>query len=132
MAFMDQAMQLRRRLLALMLTDALRGDVLYYALFEGLWGAAAGKALCRLRVVGPDRNPPGFARALLRALIYVALPFAAVLAGFGTNPKAYIGSSMAIQYLPGVFVLYRAGAAVCTARRRNGFAAVQDLVPDTG
>ena len=29
--------------------------------------AAAGKGLCRLRVVGLDRNPPGFARAWLRA-----------------------------------------------------------------
>ncbi len=38
--------------------------LLYYAVFEGLWGAAAGKALCRLRVVRLDKNPPGFLRAL--------------------------------------------------------------------
>ena len=48
--------------------------MLYFGLFEGLWGAAAGKALCRLRVVGPDRNPPGFVRAWLRALVYLVPP----------------------------------------------------------
>ena len=52
----------------------LSAALLYYAVFEGLWGATAGKALCRLRVVRPDKNPPGFLRALLRALIYVVLP----------------------------------------------------------
>ena len=56
--------------------------LLYYAVFEGLWGASAGKALCRLRVVRPDKNPPGFLRALLRALIYVVLAGVAVLDRF--------------------------------------------------
>jgi len=35
--------------------------VLYYALCESLRGATIGKALCRLRVVGPNDNPPGLA-----------------------------------------------------------------------
>ena len=60
---MEQAMQLSPKMLACMI-GWIGVVTLYYALFEGLWGAAAGKALCRLRVVGPDRNPPGFAAGL--------------------------------------------------------------------
>ena len=73
MEFMDQAMQLSPKTLACVLGWVCVAT-LYYALFEGLWGAAVGKALCRLRVVGPDRNPPGFARAWLRALVYAVPP----------------------------------------------------------
>ena len=85
---------------------------LYYAVFEGLWGAAAGKALCRLRVVGPDRNPPGFARALLRALVYVLPPFVPYWVAFGANPKAYMSASQLTQMLLGLSIYVDHGAAV--------------------
>ena len=75
--------------------------ILYYAVFEGLWGAAAGKVICRLRVVGPDRNPPGFVRAWLRALVYVLPPVLPYWAIFGTNPKAYMSTSQLTQMLIG-------------------------------
>ena len=52
------------------LDGVVRRLLFYYAVVEG-GGAPAGKALFGLRVAGPDRNPPGFGRALLRALVYV-------------------------------------------------------------
>jgi eukaryotic-like serine/threonine-protein kinase len=105
--------------------------VLYYAVFEGLWGAAAGKALCGLRVVGPDRNPPGFARACVRALIYVLPPFVPYWVAFATNPKAYFTTSQWTQMLVGCSCYVVIALLFVTARRRNGFAAVQDLLTRT-
>jgi uncharacterized RDD family membrane protein YckC len=52
----------------------LMAGVGYYAVMEGVWGFTAGKALCRLRVVGPDSSTPGWWRALVRAMMYVFLP----------------------------------------------------------
>ena len=105
--------------------------ILYYAVFEGLWGAAAGKGLCRLRVVGPDRNPPGFLRAGLRAMIYWLPPLAPYWLAFGTNPQAYLGAAPWTQAFSG-FAIYAVMALLfVTARRHNGFAAVQDLASGT-
>ena len=130
MAFMDQAMQLSPKMLACVFGFAGLA-VLYYAVFEGLWGAAAGKALCRLRVVGSDRNPPGFARACLRALVYVWPPFLPYWVAFGTNPKAYLSTSQWTQMLVGLLCYVLMALLFVTARRRNGFAAVQDLLTRT-
>ena len=130
MAFLEQAMQFSPKMLIFAL-GWVCGATLYYALFEGLWGAAAGKALCRLRVVGPSRNPPGFARALLRALVYVVAPFAPYWAVFGTNPKAYMSASQWTQMLLGFSIYGIMALLFVTARRRNGFAAVQDLFTQT-
>ncbi|MGA2255372.1 MAG: protein kinase, partial [Thermoguttaceae bacterium] len=105
--------------------------LLYYAVLEGIWGATAGKALCRLRVVRPDKNSPGFFRALLRALIYVATPSLPSLIACGGDPKAMLLRPMAIQQLIGFSFYLVLAVLFCTARRRNGFAAVQDLVSKT-
>jgi hypothetical protein len=103
----------------------------YYALCEGWWGAAAGKALCRLRVVGLDRNPPGFARAWLRAAVYIVPPLVPYWASFGTSPKAYLSASQLTQTLLGFSIYVIMALLFVTARRRNGFAAVQDLLTKT-
>ncbi|HSU57414.1 MAG TPA: protein kinase, partial [Candidatus Dormibacteraeota bacterium] len=50
------------------------GSIFYYATAESRWGATPGKAICRLRVVGPDKNQPDFWRAALRAFIYILAP----------------------------------------------------------
>ncbi len=128
--FMDQAMQFSPKMLVFVL-GWVCVVTLYYALCEGLWGAAAGKALCRLRVVGPDRNPPGFGRAWLRALVYVLPPFLPYWLAFGSNPKAYLGSSQWFQMLVGLSCYVLMALLFVTARRRNGFAAVQDLLTRT-
>ena len=105
--------------------------LLYYAVCEGRWGASAGKALCRLRVVRPDKNPPGFLRALLRALIYIVLPGLPSWIACGGDPKVIMSRPMAIQQLIGFSYYLVLALLFCTARRRNGFAAVQDLVSKT-
>jgi eukaryotic-like serine/threonine-protein kinase len=130
MAFLDQAMQLSPKVLACMI-GWICVAMLYYAVFEGLWGAAAGKALCRVRVVGPDRNPPGFAQALLRGVVYVLPPFVPYWVAFGANPKAYMSSSQLTQMLMGFSIYGIMALLFVTARRRNGFAAVQDLLSRT-
>jgi hypothetical protein len=130
MAFMEQAMRFPPKMLVCLL-GGLCVMTLYYALLEGLWGAAAGKALCRLRVVGSDRNPPGFARALLRALVCVLLPLVPYWAAFGANPKAYLSAPQFIQLLWGFSMYGMMALLFVTARRRNGFAAVQDLLTKT-
>jgi hypothetical protein len=104
---------------------------LYYALFEGLWGAAAGKALCRLRVAGPDRNPPGYARAWLRALVYVLAPVLPYWLAFGRNPKAYLSAPQLTHTLLALSSYVVMALLFVTARRRNGFAALQDLLTGT-
>ena len=130
MALLEQTMQRTPKALASAL-GFICVATLYYALFEGLWGAAAGKALCRLRVVGPDRNPPGFVWGWLRALVFVAPPFVPYWAVFGTNPKAYMSSSQFTQMLLGLSIYGIIALLFVTARRRNGFAAVQDLLTKT-
>jgi hypothetical protein len=107
--------------------------VLYYAIPETLWGAAIGKGLCRLRVVGPDRNPPSFGRALGRALIYTAIyPIPMLLmipfVSAGDYRNQLLSGEMTLPewaWVPlwlGLFV---------TMRRSNGYAAVQDLLTGT-
>ncbi|HOX56408.1 MAG TPA: protein kinase [Candidatus Paceibacterota bacterium] len=127
MDFMQMSMQFSPKLLAWVF-GWFCVAVLYYAVFEGLWGAAAGKALCGLRVVGPDRNPPGFGPALLRAMVWLVPPFLPYWLAFGANPKDYLASSQWIQTLMGLSCYVVMALLFVTARRRNGFAALQDLV----
>jgi eukaryotic-like serine/threonine-protein kinase len=130
LGFMDQMMKLSPTALACM-GGWLCFSMLYYGVLEGLWGAAAGKALCRLRVVGPDRNPPGFGRALLRGVVYLVPPLLPYWLAFGLNPKGYFGLSQWTQMGFGLSVYGVMALLFTTARRRNGFAAVQDLVSGT-
>ncbi len=103
----------------------------YFSVFEGFWGFTAGKALCRLRVVRPDKSPPGFPRALLRAAIYVGLPVLPYWLFFGFNFKAYLSSTLPVQYSMSFLFYALLALLFCTARRRNGFAAWQDLATNT-
>jgi uncharacterized RDD family membrane protein YckC len=85
-------------------------QVLYFAVCEGLWGASLGKWICRLRVVGPNRNPPGFPRALARSLLVLGV--------------LYIPNQWGPPALTYVLLLL----LFITARRRNGFAGLHDLL----
>jgi eukaryotic-like serine/threonine-protein kinase len=105
--------------------------LLYYAVCEGIWGASAGKALARLRVVTPDKNPPGFWRALLRALIYLGVPALPSWIAFGISPRAVMQSPLILQMLLGLAFYVVLALLFSTVRRRNGFAALQDLVTNT-
>jgi uncharacterized RDD family membrane protein YckC len=128
MDFLNLASQGSPKALALILL-AFGGSVLYYALLEGRWSAAVGKAFCRLRVVRLDNNPPGFGRALVRAALYLllpALPFFWIV--YGGSPKPRLDDLTMTRELMGYCVL---ALLFCTVRRRNGFAAVQDLLTKT-
>jgi eukaryotic-like serine/threonine-protein kinase len=130
MAFMDQAMQGSPKLLVCM-AGWFCITILYYGVFEGLWGAGAGKLLCGLRVAGPDRNPPGILRAGLRVLVYLVPPMLPYWLGFGLNPKAYLSSPQWVQLLVSASIYVIMALLFITARRRNGFAALQDLLSGT-
>ncbi len=106
--------------------------LLYYGLLEGVWGASAGKAICRLRLTGPNRNPAGVVKALLRASIYLFLPPLPYWIAYGFNPMSLAAQSSDLER-NGVSVLYYVVLVLlfCTARRRNGLAAIHDLLTGT-
>ena len=115
-------------------------SVLYFAIMEGLWGATLGKALCRLRVVGANNSPLGFLRGLARASLYTMLPWlpsgiwAIWVAASGKLPAILHGSAMMLlNHLSCLlFFAYLLFASLfCTMRRRNGFAAIHDLITRT-
>jgi uncharacterized RDD family membrane protein YckC len=103
-------------------------NVLYYAVCEGRWGATPGKMLVGLRVGNLDRNAPGFSRAALRALIF--------LTPGGYLAFLFMDGPLAVSSVPlglAIFIfskLYPFLLAV-TARRRNGFATITDLLTKT-
>ncbi len=93
--------------------------LLYYSVLEGIWGASMGKRICGLWVTSPNRGSPGFWRGLPRALVGFGLPSLPPLlfVWFGIEPRVPGGLVIALLF--------------CTARRRNGFAALQDLASGT-
>jgi uncharacterized RDD family membrane protein YckC len=105
--------------------------VLYYTLLEGLWGASLGKAICRLRVVGPDKNPPGLGRAFCRSLLSGVLPALPSWFSFHFNPARYLETGALVHILVGVASYVVLAALFATVRRRNGFAAIHDLLTGT-
>jgi hypothetical protein len=119
-----------RFILAMLLSFAV--TVGYYAVLEGRWGFSLGKALCRLRVVGPQRSAPGVPRALLRALVYEGVPLLPLwlflwLAPAGPFTDPFNFRATPLFHSPFLVL----GLLFCTARRKNGFAACQDLVSGT-
>ncbi|MEW6307292.1 MAG: protein kinase, partial [Verrucomicrobiota bacterium] len=103
-------------------------QALYFALCEGLWGAGIGKRLCGLRVVDSNGNLPGLPRSFARASIFAFAPYIpAWLIGAGSPA----GLGMGMQVV-GALSIYAALALLfATARRRNGFASVHDLLTGT-
>lgn len=105
--------------------------VLYYAIGEGVWGATVGKFICRLRVVLPDGSPPGLPRGLARGLIYVLLPAAPFWLFSGGDMQAYLHGSGLLQFSMQSSYYVVLAVLFSTMRRRNGFAAIHDLVTRT-
>src|SRR5579862_1443636 len=106
----------------------------YYALLEGLFGAAAGKAICGIAVAREDGRRPGFGRALARAAIY-ELPTM-----LGLIPVAIVGAVPYMQFTLEQPLLAGAIATgfsslllvlFSTARKANGFAALHDRATGT-
>ncbi|MCX5655900.1 MAG: protein kinase [Planctomycetota bacterium] len=107
--------------------------VLYWALTEGVRGASPGKAVCRLRVVGPGRSVPGVPRALLRAVIFMVLPVLPTWLYLGFDPgKAFTLASQPTVSMALSFSQFALIALLfATVRRRNGFAGLHDLASGT-
>lgn len=110
----------------------------YYAVCEGLWGAGIGKALCGLRVIGPDRAAPGLLRASVRVacmmLVLNVYQLVALVSMTGAEYERRMVSDDSeffwFTLLFGIFLASWA-ALFLTMRLRNGFAAVHDLVSGT-
>jgi hypothetical protein len=132
--FLELVSQPSATMFGLMLAGLI-ASLLYYGLLENRFGATVGKALCRLRVVGPDNSPPALPRALLRAAIYMVVPVLPYWFAYALNPAMVFptmgGDAAWVQQLLGFSYYLMVAMLFCTARRRNGFAAIQDLVSRT-
>jgi hypothetical protein len=84
MALLDLAYSVRPKQLVWMLGSLPFAFLLCVG--EGRWGGC-WQTLCRLRVVRPDNNPPGFHRAV--AGLALRRPADATLLDYLANPKAY-------------------------------------------
>jgi len=126
------------RSLALLTVGAPIWRVAYFGLLEGVYGASVGKACLGIRVAGLDGRPPGVARVIGRSVLFVLSFDAIYLILLATAPALLLAQlSGAAGGVIGFFVRFEVRLAIafavlfCTARRRNGFAGVHDLVTDT-
>ena len=112
-------------------------QILYFSVLEGFWSASLGKAVCGLRVVGPERQAPGVSRALLRASVFSFVTFFPGLilppllvprvlesARQGGSTWILLAVSQSLYY--GLLALL-----FSTARRSNGYAGVHELLSKT-
>jgi eukaryotic-like serine/threonine-protein kinase len=104
----------------------------YYAWLEGTWGASIGKRICGLRVARLDRTVPGWRRALLRAVIITGTPTVLWLLGWHAA-HAWASGSSVYQWITGIglLILPTRLAIFVTARKRNGYAGIHDLLTGT-
>lgn len=104
----------------------------YFALSEGRWGCSLGKAVCRLRLVDGQRNPPGFGKAGLRTAMFLMIPAIPswIFYGLVAAGKASY-SDMPFMITAGLAFYIIIGLYFTTARRRNGWAGLHDLVTRT-
>jgi len=104
----------------------------YFAAPEGLWGASLGKALLGLRVGGPDRNAPGLARAAWRVAIYMLPTLLMALSQIWRDVESDL-AALSPLWKAVVFTAISAyhPLLALTARRRNGFATIVDLLTKT-
>ena len=107
--------------------------LLYFAITEGLWGSAPGKSICGLRVVGKDGQVPGIPRALLRTVIYMfpmILPSVLYLALVSkADMQAALGRGDELITDWAWWLTF--ALLFVTVRRRNGYAAIHDLLSGT-
>jgi hypothetical protein len=101
--------------------------IAYFSALEGLGGASIGKRICGLRVVRQDGQRRVGIRAVARAVVYQLPNIAAALPIMSAPASAGGVASLGLSL---VSVLLMA-ALFGTARRRNGFAALQDLATAT-
>ena len=100
----------------------------YWTVCEGIWGTSHGKRACGLQLIGVNGHGPGLLRALVRAGVFL-MPVV-VLAGFGDTDGLFFASTerqLAAWVLTGVTAML----LWLTARRRNGWRGLHDLLSGT-
>ncbi|MEX2119400.1 MAG: protein kinase [Pirellulales bacterium] len=110
--------------------------LIYFALLEGIWGASAGKAICRLRVVGPGREAPGIFRALVRTTVFAAAGWLPWWVLYAFDPELGIQLFAVEAETPFRLALWLICSSwflllFVTMRRHNGYAGVHELASAT-
>lgn len=107
--------------------------LLYYAIAEGLWGSALGKSICGLRVVDANGHVPGIPRALLRVSIYLFPGILPSLLYLVLVPQDEMRAALARgEGMLTDWIWWLTFALLFTTmRRRNGYAAIHDLLSRT-
>ncbi len=100
---------------------------------EGLWGAGLGKAVCGLRVAVRGGGVPGVWRAVARGIVLaLAMHLGDAVTWLARTPVGYQEAVVTARFFPeemlGVLLLV---LLFVPMRRRNGFAAAQDLLTGT-
>ena len=101
--------------------------LVYYLVLEGVWGASLGKRLFGLRVATAQRAAPSFVRVACRTIVYAVMPSlpSALLLATGVVSAVTINNTRSAIGLAMMAVLFS------TMRRRNGWAALHDLLTGT-
>jgi eukaryotic-like serine/threonine-protein kinase len=108
-------------------------NVLYFAVSEGWWQATIGKRICGLRVVSTSGELT-WRQAALRALIFYGPGLPLVLLGLIFNHDRlanYLSDHAALGVLASMGPVVATVLMFVTMTRRNGLAAVHDLLTET-
>jgi eukaryotic-like serine/threonine-protein kinase len=112
--------------------------IVYYTILEGRFGWSVGKLIFNLRVVDRAETAPGYRRALVRTLVFLlpshifAITMTAILLPLSATGNTLDARTQALVavFMFGVAMLIFA-VQFSTVRRRNGYAALQDLASGT-
>lgn len=99
----------------------------YFTLLEGLLGWSLGKHICRLKVVGRDRMPPGILLAFARAFLLLALLKSPAVLAYLFGPTGASWPLQVAAYSTWLLML----AMFTSARRANGYSGWHDLLTGT-
>jgi uncharacterized RDD family membrane protein YckC len=123
-------------------------NLLYFVGFEVRWQATLGKAICGLLVVRQGGGPPPIPNVIIRAGVFVMIPSLAlqllmllspdgarsqrIFWGFDGPPTIpFQPMPDAVGFLANLLNFVMLGFLFSTARRRNGYAGLHDLVSRT-
>ncbi|HEX7449124.1 MAG TPA: protein kinase, partial [Pirellulales bacterium] len=108
----------------------------YFAFFESRWGCGLGKRLLGLRVVGPNGEPPDYARSLLRAVFVpgaLGLPLLTPILSLlrVSDPTVSVAGLDVTKWLPTIAPTAFTLLCMVTMRSRNGNRGLHELVSGT-
>jgi tRNA A-37 threonylcarbamoyl transferase component Bud32 len=107
----------------------------YFGIAESVWVATPGKALVGITLVDPNGQPPRAGRVVARAALFAAVWTAGSVLWLALRTDSsnldIVISTPWIVFLMSVLPWVFPAAVFSTARRRNGYAALHDLVTGT-